>query len=477
MVRPSGDVLPLALRRDAQTLATVRVTLDACRFFHLGETEIVFMLPDSAKGYQGRKYQSLGEAFHRIDGALRAENLLGEGDTFAYLHHFHAYWTDGGAAARRHLLGTKTRTLPSKRGEALTSRYSPELCTCVARLLAEEDGTGEWIEAAQLLPIAPRGMPDDAAVAELRRLEAEGRHNPKISSKHRLRVEDRRQAVTSNGGGGFGSSSQGAGLGGQQTTQDGGSGGEPEEGELPEDGEARPSKKRRKKKRTEVTLGGCIFVMGEDAPYRVEDVFDDDPPAEELARVPPGGQAPSRRWLRLAPLYDARDHRPSTVSLHVSATEDFYARFAEVYARHEGQPEAPTTYALLDAVQQHAKAKGKEPRELFESLTRRIGSIALPAAGLERAEARAVAAAAAKDLAGGAAGDGGQRRGFTTAAGQPVPPPTQDARVYADALMRQVGDEFHARGLGPDGLPVQPDQGRRTKSRIEGGGDGDAGCD
>ena len=188
MVRPDTSPLYLSLRnRHGEATVVVAVDVDASSFFSLRDTQIVTM-PAAGKDLEGRTYQSLGEAATRVRRVMPGGSTLGD-----YLAAFEAYCTGElgqmfhDARARGiqapSCVGTAVRTLGPKRGQQLSSKYSPELCCWPLTTRRSEDGTGEWVGIGLLLPMVPRSMPPDDAIAELRRIESGGRQNQQVSIK------------------------------------------------------------------------------------------------------------------------------------------------------------------------------------------------------------------------------------------------------------------------------------------------------
>ena len=328
MVKPVDHLLYLSVRQQDVAVATVAVSVDTelSDFFHLARTTVIAM-PDAAKHLEGREYQSLGEAAFRVLEALSEKGR-------EYLDAFEAYCTGELADlvrsgdARDHI-GTATRTV-RKGGRLLTSKYSPLLCAMEVKVLSCSDGTGEWLPIGLLLPIVHRDMPDNEAHARLLKLEAEGRQNPVVCSK--------RRRMRAPGAGGS------SGVGGPA-------------------GEEAPFSRRVK---LIPKPGHCVLVLGEDVPYRIESVFEAEPPAE-LAGPRGEKQTPSKKHVYVVPI-DPSLGEPKM--LHVYELVSLSSRYAELQRLH-GAAGGALAEALQAAAEQHARATKQETTALVARWMRR----------------------------------------------------------------------------------------------------------
>ena len=348
-MKPDTSPLFLSLRVHGTPVATVAVDVHESYFFHLTETTIV-ALPEAGRELEGKAYQTLGEAVHRV------QQVVPGSWSDDYMTALEAYCTgDVGRMfreARLHdarqvprTVGTAVRTL-EKHGRMMVSHYSPELCVQRLTTLRSEDGSGEWVSVGLLLPIVPPSLSNHEAIVELRRLEAEGRQNAQIASKHRIpRAEGRLKPK--DGGGLFAAVPEHV-LNLEQKAA-----------LLAMVDDERQGAAAAKRRRLDPKAGHCVFVHGQDVPYRIDDVFTADPPPEAV--VP--GRPSSRKWCHLTPLGEALD---APIEVHYTAMSSLHMRFAEVSARHEST--GPVATALDAAVVQHASATNMNVDELRRQL-------------------------------------------------------------------------------------------------------------
>ena len=373
MVKPIDRLLYLSVRpHSAEAAAVVAVDVDKADFFQLAATTIIAM-PASAKSLEGREFQSLGEAAYRV---LNALSMSGR----QYLDVFEAYCTGDLSDLVRAVragrqrpetvgLGTDTRTTV-KDGRNLHSLYSPQLCAKEVKVLRSSDGSGEWLPIGLLLPIVPRGMPDDDARAKLRRIEAEGRQNPRLSRRQRKAAAAENRSV------------EGSGLfddvDPEQVRHEQfearkqmlarGPGKGPTASSSQEQQSGAPQEHR---KRVTVQVGHCIFIRDEAATYEVVAKFEADPPPELLSGpdATDATGAPrkvSRKWLRVVPVDSSLG---TSKAVHMYDVIELRTHFAQMYQLH-GRAGGRMADALMTALDRHARATGKDSSSLFDAYMR-----------------------------------------------------------------------------------------------------------